>query len=382
MKKLCFYINSDWYFSLHWRERAIAAASSGYEVHVICNFSGDKERKLLESFGLITHDSNMSEQSLNFFVLLKDVYRSYKILKKIDPDIIHCITIKPCIIGGFFSKLNNKNLVLSFVGLGRVFSSGNIKFKVLKKIVTQLYKWVAKKQDVFFIFEHEKDRCEIISETGININKTVVINGAGVNLSDFKYIEEDERDIPVVLFASRLIWSKGLKDLVEAKIQLQKQGVEFILDVAGISVKNDPDSIPDTLIEEWSSKGVIRWLGKSDNVSELIKNSNIIALPSVYAEGVPRILIEAAAIGRATIAYDSGGCGSIIEDNTTGYLIQKNNFPDLIAKLNVLLVDDKLRRSFGKNASIKAVEDFSSQKVIATTLKIYKDLISRVTLQN
>ena len=376
MKKLCFYINSDWYFSLHWKERAVAAIDSGYQVHVICNFSSDDERRSLELLGLITHNSNMSEQSLNPFFLMKDVYRSCKILKEISPDIIHCITIKACIIGGLYSKIYNKNLVLSFVGLGRVFSSEVIIYKLLEKIVTKLYAWISKKKNVFFIFEHENDRCEIVNRTGIDINKTFVINGAGVNLSDFNYVEEDDREIPVVLFAGRLIWSKGLKDLIDAKIALREQGVDFVLDVAGFIVKNDPDSIPQSLIEDWSCKGIIRWLGKSNNVSELIKKSNIIALPSVYAEGVPRILIEAAAIGRATIAYDTGGCGSIIKNNETGYLIEKSNFPELLDKLQVLLVDIELRKEFGKRASIKAVDGFSSKKVIETTLGIYKNLIA------
>lgn len=374
MKRLCYYINSDWYFLLHWKERAIAAIESGYEVHLICNVTDDNNKYILNNLGVIVHDSDMSEQSLHPTIFVKDIINSISIIKKIEPHILHCITIKSCLIGGIFSKLNKIKLVLSFVGLGRVFSSEHFKYKLLKKIVIYIYKWIASKKDVCFIFEHPSDRDTIVDETGIDISKTFVINGAGIDTKLFKYKEEPLNKVPVVLFASRVIWSKGLDDLIEAKKILGKEGVGFILNVAGITIEDDPETIPISILEEWEVEGHITWLGKSNNVKGLIEEANIVVLPSTYAEGIPRILIEAASIGRAAIAYDTGGCSSIISDNYTGFIVERKNVQLLAKRLKVLLLDPDKRKSFGICARSEVESKFSSETVIDLTLKIYSDI--------
>lgn len=373
MKKLCFYINTDWYFNLHWKERALAAIENGYEVHVVCNFENLRILDDFESLGIKTHNSKMSEQSLNPLVIIKDLLNSMKIIRKINPDILHCITIKPCLIGGFYAKLFRKKLVLSFVGLGRVFSSHSKKYEFIKKNVSALYRWISAKPDVFFIFEHEMDRKEITAITGIDKKKTMVIDGAGINTEEFQYSVDPVNSLPVVLFASRLIWSKGLSDLIEAKKKLAVKGVYFELQVAGIIVKNDPDSIPESIIKKWSDSNEITWLGQRDDVRQLIERANIVALPSVYAEGVPRILIEAAAIGRPCIAYDTGGCSSIIINNVTGYIVDKD-LNDLVCKLEMLINNKQLRLDFGINARDRVKTRFCSTYVIDKTLGIYNEL--------
>lgn len=374
MKKLCFYINSDWYFNLHWKERALAAKENGYEVHLVCSFEDQGVMDDFKAAGLKVHNSKMSEQSLNPLVLVKDLINSFKIINNIDPDILHCITIKPCIIGGLYAKLFKRKLVMSFVGLGRVFSSGSVKYKIIKYFVSVFYGWLSAKPDIFMIFEHEKDRADLIAITGVSQEKTMVIDGAGINTDEFQYLPDPPNAIPVVLFASRLIWSKGLADLVQSKAALEKRGINFELMVAGITVKNDPDSIPLDIIEQWSDSKAIHWLGKRDDVKRLIENCNIVALPSVYAEGVPRILIEAAAVGRPSIAYNTGGCNSIIIDGETGFIANKD-INDLTAKLECLIKDKQLRNSFGHKAHLRVKTHFCSKYVIEKTLRIYQYLV-------
>ncbi|MCG7388496.1 glycosyltransferase family 4 protein [Pantoea sp. ACRSB] len=373
MKKLCFYINSDWYFNLHWKERALAAKETGYEVHVVCSFEDLTIMNHLEAAGINVHNSKMSEQSLNPVILIKDFLKSFNILRTLDPDIIHCITIKPCLIGGLYAKVFRKKLVMSFVGLGRVFSSNTKKYKILKKCVSNFYRWISTKPDVFMIFEHEQDRARIISITGVNAEKTTVIDGAGINTEEFKFVPDPANAKPVVFFASRLIWSKGLADLIEAKRALEKKGIYCELMVAGIMVKNDPDAIPDYMIKKWTDSNDITWLGQRNDVRQLIENSNIVALPSVYAEGVPRILIEAAAVGRPSVAYNTGGCSSIIIDNFTGFIVDKN-LDDLASKLELLMNDRNLRVEFGLNAHERVKSHFCSKYVIQKTLGIYKKI--------
>lgn len=374
MKRLCYYINSDWYFLLHWKDRAHAAIKDGYEVHLICNVTGIENRKDLEEIGLIVHDCKMSEQSMNPFTFIKDVNNSVRLINEIKPLILHCITIKPCLIGSCFAKFKKTKLVVSFVGLGRVFSSKSYKYWLLRNFATFIYGLIAKQDGVCFIFEHDLDRDEIVNRTRMSVDKTLVINGAGIDIDNFSFKEEHANNVPIVLFASRVIWSKGLQDLIQAKLKLEKEGIIFNLNVAGITVKDDPDTIPESVLKKWQSEGTIKWLGKCNNVSELIEQANIIALPSIYAEGVPRILIEAASVGRATIAYNTGGCSSIILNNKTGYIINQKDIDALAEKIKILLLNPEIRKRFGYCARENVEKLFSSKIVVNATLDVYSRL--------
>lgn len=100
MKKICYFINSDWYFELHWVERALAAKAAGYEIHVVSHFVGDDIQQKLSEKGFICHDSSVSELSINPINFFGSLTKVWSLLKKINPDVLHCITIKPCLMGG------------------------------------------------------------------------------------------------------------------------------------------------------------------------------------------------------------------------------------------------------------------------------------------
>ncbi len=339
MKKVCYLINSDWYFDLHWKERALAAKKMGYEIHVICHFEGDEVKNRLEKYGFKCHNSLISAQSYNPFSFMLTFAKIWKMLNRLNPEIIHCVTIKSFVTGGLYARLKSRPVILSFAGLGRVFDNSRMLINVLRFFVLAIYKYIAKNPRATLVFEHEADRERLISLAGINKKQTQVIDGAGINTEDYPYIPETAHEIPVVLFASRMLWSKGLQDLIVAKKSLEKSGVNFRLDVAGILSTEDKDAIPIATLEQWHKEGSINWLGRSNTVSLLIESANIVALPSIYSEGVPRILLEAASMGRASLAYDVGGCKSIVVDGENGYLIEKKNITNLEVKLKKLLQD-------------------------------------------
>ncbi|EKR7174018.1 TPA: glycosyltransferase family 4 protein [Escherichia coli] len=374
-KKLCYFVNSDWYFELHWLERALASLKSGYEVHLITKFDDIKIKKNLESKGIICHHSKMEPLSLNPGKFIFSASYIFYVLKKINPDIIHCITIKPCIIGGIFARWFNKSLVLSVVGLGRVFDCDEPVINFVRQAVILGYKHVVKNQKAYILFEHENDKNRLANLLAPVSFRSKIIDGAGIDINSFNYTEEVVKEKKIVLFASRLLWSKGLKDLVYVKKMLEQEGVLFSLNVAGIPVPGDPDSIPLETIESWASDGTITWLGKCQNINELIQEANIVALPSSYAEGIPRILIEAASSGRACISYDTGGCSSLIYDGQNGFVVEKNNVDDLMNKLCTLLQNDALREKMGRKGREIVIERFSSERVIKATLGIYDLLV-------
>ncbi|MRS15081.1 glycosyltransferase [Enterobacteriaceae bacterium RIT691] len=375
MKKICYFINSDWYFELHWLERAKKAKEQGYEVHIITNFLDDKVWRRFDENGFHCHDIKIDAQSFSPLNFLSTLFLSRKTVNKIKPNVLHCITIKACLIGGLIAKANNIPVILSFVGLGRVFMDGGKSIKCIRKIILSLYRFIVKNKKCTLMFEHEDDKQKLLSLLKVNGLHTVIINGAGVNPDVYRYSLENTNVNPVVLFASRLLWSKGIGDLVEVKKRLQSKGVIFELKVAGIITADDPDAVPLTTIDEWNKAGLITWLGHSNNVYELIKDSNIVALPSVYAEGIPRILLEACSVGRSCIAYDVGGCHSLIRNNINGVIVPKKDIDNLECQVEYLINNPKIRMHMGIKGRQYINEKFTSEIILRDTLAVYQSLM-------
>ncbi|EBT0728587.1 glycosyltransferase family 4 protein, partial [Salmonella enterica] len=356
MKRLCYFVNSDWYFDLHWIERAIAARDAGYEIHIISHFISEEIIKKFKTLGFICHNVSLVAQSFNVFVFFRGFFNARKIIKEINPDLLHCITLKPCLIGGFSARRRNSPVVISFVGLGRIFLYNTLLMRTLRVLTVLVYKYIAGNKRGVFIFEHDRDRRKISRLVGIDYHKTIVIEGAGINPNIYKFSIEKKYKIPIVLFASRMLWSKGLGDLIEAKKILRQKNIHFILNVAGILAEGDKDAIPLELIHHWHNEGLINWLGRSSNVYELIQKSNIVALPSVYPEGIPRLLLEASSVGRACIAYDTGGCDSLIIHNYNGLIVKSNSAQELAVELEYLLKNPQIRLEMGMNGRKRVKE--------------------------
>ncbi|ADP12974.1 galactosyl transferase [Erwinia sp. Ejp617] len=375
-KSLCYFINSGWYFELHWLERAMASLNEGYTVHLIAHFTDPVLKNRLQKMGLFCHESGMSERSLNPFSFLACIIKLCALMSRITPDIIHSITIKPILVGGVYSRFKNVKFIASFVGLGRVFQKTTPLFLFLKKFTTFTFDVIFKNVNSRLIFEHKSDMELIKKAISADSNRMEVIEGAGVNVDQYAYAPERQSSLPVVLFASRLIWSKGLKTLVEIKKECLNTPYDFVLNVAGIEVKNDSDAIPVQLVKSWHDQGVINWLGQRNDVSQLIADANIVALPSTYFEGIPRILIEACATGRACIAYDIGGCSCLIDDGVNGYIVNPGNEVDFALRLKKLLRDESKRREMGIKGRDIITKRFSSEIVISKTLQVYQSVLN------
>ncbi|WP_241607932.1 glycosyltransferase, partial [Rosenbergiella australiborealis] len=208
-------------------------------------------------------------------------------------------------------------------------------------------------------------------------NSVHIIEGAGVNIDEYIYTKESLGNSFSVLFAARLLWSKGLGQLVEAIDILHKKDIRIELRVAGFQDIEDPDAISLKQINKWENEGKIVWLGKIEDMYSLLKSSNLVVLPTQYAEGVPRIIIEACSVGRACIVGNSGGCKSIIKNGYNGYLLNNFNPEDIADKIAYLKENTELRERFGIISSEIVKERFNRDIVIEKTLSIYNQLLTQ-----
>jgi glycosyltransferase involved in cell wall biosynthesis len=139
----------------------------------------------------------------------------------------------------------------------------------------------------------------------------------------------------------------------------------------------NPSSVSVAQLREWSAQGVVEWWGWRSDMQAVIRQSHIVCLPS-YGEGVPRVLIEAAASGRPIVTTDTPGCREIVRDGVNGFLVPERDVPALANALRFLLIDDKLRATFGQNGREIAVREFNIERVTRETFEVYRHLIATV----
>ena len=178
-----------------------------------------------------------------------------------------------------------------------------------------------------------------------------------------------------MLFTARMVEDKGVLVLIEAAERLRAEygdKAEFLL-CGGL--ETNPLAVSRERLEQLCDGVYIQWLGRRNDVHELLEQSHIFAFPSYYKEGLPKSCIEATAVGRPVITCDSTGCRDTVIDGKTGFLVPVKDSMVLAEKLKVLFDDTSLRQEMGRNARSFAEEVFSLKDVIDAHLKIYKILI-------
>jgi glycosyltransferase involved in cell wall biosynthesis len=222
---------------------------------------------------------------------------------------------------------------------------------------------------VLFSFETAHDRDLWLAEGLISEDNSTVINGAGC---DPKKFHPDPKRQPGhrirVLFASRLLKSKGLEAFVDMARRLADRG-EFI--VAGMSDPSDPDNYP---VEQLEREKAISFLGAVRDMPALVRSMDLVCLPTLYGEGIPRILIEAAASGVACLATDVAGCREIVENGATGTLVPADvgRLPSLLTAAMTAYLDDpaRLRRHGQAGLERFLTRGFSEDAVVARFIEL------------
>lgn len=376
--KLCFIVNDAAYFSLHWMDRAQAAKKAGYDVHLLCRKGDEFVMRQLHQAGIHWHAISLKGPSLNPFNLIQSGLQISLWLRRLKPDLVHCITLKPClIVAGLADRWP---VVLTFPGLGRLWGNTFPFARPARAITGWWWRRAARKSQSLLVFEHEVDRMTLINRCGISSTRTMVTGCSGVDPDAFPHSAFPRNRVPVVLFAGRLIRSKGLDTLLNICRQLRTEGIDLRLLVAGLATPGDVDGIPVAELVQLHHQGEIEWLGARHDMPALIAQANVIALPSRYAEGVPRILLEAASCGRPSVAFDRGGCRTILPaDNSCGVLIKDGDDIAFADALRQLLLDPACCERKGEAGRQRVLHSLTASHAAVRNLSCYELVLNRST---
>jgi glycosyltransferase involved in cell wall biosynthesis len=373
--RLLFVINDVPYFLAHWLERALAARERGFDVHVASqeHVAAARLRDVALPFHAVpfVRGRNPLLTEVGTLLTLSRLYAA------LEPDLVHHITIKPVIYGGLAARRRRVPAVVHTVpGLGHVFVADGWASTIRREAIKGAYRLAFAHPRAKVIFENPDDLQDFARWRLITRAQGVVIKGAGVDLHRFKPRDEPGRE-PHVVLASRLLWFKGVGEFVEAARRVKPSHPQARFVLVGSGDPGNPATVPDDQLRRWTDEGIVEWWGPRADMPELLAGAAIVCLPSFYREGVPRVLIEAAACGRPIVTTDMPGCREIVRDGENGLLVPVRDARALADAISRLLDQPELRETMGQRGRQIAQNEFGIDLVIAQTIDVYRDLLAR-----
>jgi glycosyltransferase involved in cell wall biosynthesis len=299
------------------------------------------------------------------------------IYRQVKPALVFHIGLKPSLHGGIAARLVGLNMIHMLTGLGHLFTSNTTKSRILLRLVMEGLRYAFTSPKCYAIFQNPDDFQRMLTSGVVNRDHAVLIKGSGVDLTLFAPKPESEGP-PVILLASRLLWEKGIGEFVAAAQAIREQGMQARFILLGESDLEHPSAVPLTKLKQWHDAGVVEYLGWRDDMPRLISQSHIVCLPTFYGEGVPRILIEAAASGRVVVATDVPGCREIVRDGQNGFLVPVGDVEALVDRLQRLMTNASLRSEMGCAGRELAVAEFSLDRVLDATMAVCASVLGRL----
>ncbi len=375
-KKILFLVTEDWYFCSHRLPLAVAALNAGYDVVVVTKLLS--HRFVIESAGLrIVPLRWLRRAGLNPFFELAALIELVLIYWRERPDLVHQVALKPVIYGSIVARLLSvSSIVNALGGLGHIFSSRAFSARTLKLLLMRSFR---------FIFNHP--RCRLILQNVDDVKLLCglgkveeryvrMIRGAGVSLDEYR-VRLTPSGKPIVMMASRMLWTKGVGEFVRAAAALRQLGFVARFVLVGDHDPSNPESVGRTQLQRWHDSGEVEWWGYRSDMPDVISQATVVCLPTYYGEGVPKVLIEAMACARAIVTTDTPGCRDVVRSGVNGLLVEPRNVRELSSAIKELLADELRCSQMGMFGRRICESEFVLDKVVAETFSVYEELLKK-----
>ncbi|MDF2939486.1 MAG: hypothetical protein K0R66_128 [Gammaproteobacteria bacterium] len=312
---------------------------------------------------------HLNHTSLNPFSDVRTILSLRKLIKSHRPDYVLTYTLKPIVYGSWLAKRYKVPHIASMLtGLGYVFSGNSFKQRCLQAVLKSLLKRVVDYNQVVF-FQNPDDANQFIDNKLVPADKVKVVNGSGVDLSEYKMTAYPEKCSFILV--ARLLKEKGIADYVAAAKIIRSQYPEVRFLLVG-SHYPSPSSISQSELDEWLQSKNIEYLGELSDVRPAIEQASVFVLPSYYREGTPRAILEAMAMGRAIITTDMPGCRETVQEGANGYLIPPQNPEALANAMRQFIEQPDLIISQGQASRKMAEEKYDVRKVNQAIIKAFE----------
>jgi glycosyltransferase involved in cell wall biosynthesis len=366
-------LNSTWN-AYNFRSNLIRQlCDSGYKVIVVAPKDEYVEKVIqlgCEHYDI--HLSGSSKSPISNFILL---LHYLKVFRKLRPDLVLSFTIKPNIYGSLIARLMRVPIICNVAGLGVSFSKRNwVYFLVLV-----LSRMTLKQADYLF-FQNKNDQIIFKNKKLVKDGRSILIPGSGVDLKRFKpitkHVNSSSKKIIKFIMISRLLKQKGIYEYIKSAEIIKKKYSHIDFHLVGFGEENNNLYVSECELKAFEEKGLIKFFGKADEVDQLLQSYDCVVLPSYYGEGVPRILLEASAMGKLCITTNSVGCVDAVENDVTGFICQPKNVRDLAHKMiEFINLSDQKRQKMKCAARAKMVREFDEKYILKIYLKTCEQLL-------
>ncbi len=373
MAKVVLVANTDWYLYNFRLSLAEAVRKQGHDV-LLVSPSGPYVHHL-EQAGFRWQRWEVGRRSLSPLAELPAILALQRLYRQEKADLVHHCTIKPVIYGSLAARLASVPAVVNAItGRGYVYQREGVLGLLLRGVTGGLYRLAFGHANYAAIFENDTDRQFFIQQRFVHAQRTFLVEGVGVDPQ--RYVPAPEPVESLVVLPGRLLWAKGIADFVEAARLLRSRSqalaqVRFAL--VGDPDPGNPTSIPQETLRAWVEQGLVEWWGFRTDMPAVFQGAQIVTLPSI-GEGVPTVLLEAAACGRPIVATDVQGCRDVVQHGVNGLLVPPNDPAALAQALETLLVDPARRAAMGAAGRKLVLEKFTNEKVNQATLAVYRSL--------
>ena len=340
-----------------------ALRDAGFQVTV---FAGDDRclatlRKLGADLKLLP----MASRGKSPVADLRTLMAYMRELRRLRPAALLGFTVKPNIYGSAAARLLGIPVINNITGLGAVFARRT----PLTRLVSALYRVALRRSST--IFFQNRDDFALFERLGVvTEGQGALLPGSGVDLDHFKPRAGRKPARPLTfLFAARLLWDKGVREYVEAARIVRARSPNVRFEILGI-VEPGRSAVSAAQLRAWDSEGVVSYLGAADDVRDALSGADCVVLPTYYREGVPRVLLEGAAMGIPTITSDAPGCRDAVEDRKTGFLCAPRDIASLVDAIErMVALPPTQRKALGLAGRMKMEREFAEDIVHRAYLK-------------
>jgi glycosyltransferase involved in cell wall biosynthesis len=371
--RLLFVLNDASFFVSHRLPIATAAIEAGFDVHLAAPASSTNA--IIRSAGIDTHELPMQRGHSSATTELRAFSHLASLYQRLRPTVVHNVTVKPVLYGSLVARAVGIPAVVNAIsGLGFPFLDSGIRAQLRRRAILNGYRIGFGHPHLRVIFQNPDDRALFVARRVIRPDQSVLMRGSGVDLSKFQYVPEPE-GVPVVMLAARILWHKGVGEFVRAAEILRTHGLAVRFVLVGEIDRDNPAGVPIQQVDAWCDSGTVEWWGPRDDMPATLAKATIVCLPS-YREGLPKVLQEAAACGRAIITTDAPGCREAVIPGDNGILIPVGDAGALALAIGQLLSNDAERRRMARRSRAIAEAEFDVQRISAGTIAVYHELIA------
>lgn len=372
-RRLAVVVNDPAFFLSHRREIAEAAQDAGWEVVLITPPEPASAVATIRAAGFAHVPLEMGRGKIQPGRDIAVIGRLRAVFRRLAPDLVHLVTIKPVVYGGVAARLAGVPAVVAAItGLGFLFISEGRRERAIRALLAPMYRLALNRPGAAVIFQNLDDRA-VIEGLGVRPGGgTEMIRGSGADLSLYRPDAAPEAP-PLVVAVSRLLYDKGAAEFVEAARLLKSRGSPARFVWVGAPDPANPASVEPETEARWAAEGAAEFWGQSQRVPEILARASLAVLPS-YREGMPKALIEAAAAGRAVVTTDVPGCRDAIEPGVSGLLVPVRDSGALAEAIARLLDDPARRAAMGRAGRALAERAFAVEGVVERHLALYDRL--------